>query len=71
MKAFNQIQDGMGTLQHKLQSMYVDYIAAAAEVSLLFWLSGIILQYSEALHWSMVMYTALLKGRLHAGIQTG
>lgn len=36
MKAFNQIQDGMRTLGRKLQSTYVDFIAAATEVSLLF-----------------------------------
>lgn len=70
MKAFHKIQDGMGASARKLQSLYVGYIVTVTEALLLFYLLGIILQYSEALHWSVVMGAALVRGKLHTGIQT-
>lgn len=70
MKAFHKIQDGLGASAHKLQSLYVDYIITVTEALLLFYLWGIILQYSEALRWSVVMDASLVRGKLHTGIQT-
>lgn len=70
MKAFHKIQDGMGTSADKSPSLYVGYIVTVTEALLLFYLLGIILQYSEALHWSTVMDAALVRGKLHTGIQT-
>lgn len=70
MKAFHKIQDGMGASARKLQSLYVGYIVTVTEALLLLYLLGIILQYSEALHWSVVMGAALLRGKLRTGIQT-